>query len=220
MAARSPAVTARKRLPGPERRREIIDNALDLFSRQGYSATSIDQLATAVGVTAPVLYRHFPSKEKLFLAVLADQVQRLAAAIGSAEDPGSAPLEQRLVATAEAIIDFASDRPAAWQLLRRTPPMAPAIAAAYREIRVGMRRRTAKATERDPDFSAPTGVSRRAAAEFFGELQWTAFEALGDRAAAGRKPNGQALVQIFMDFIWVGLQQFREGVRWQGFTRR
>jgi AcrR family transcriptional regulator len=215
MPTGSTAETPRRRLPRAERRQQILEVALEQFARDGYSESSIDRLAAAAGVTPPVLYQHFASKQDLFLAVLAAQLTLLAQAIGAADDPSSASLEQRLIDAAHAVVGFATERPSGWRLLRRTPPAEPRIAAAYREIRLGMRRRTAETTQRDPDFSPPPGVGRRVAAEFFGELQWTAFEALGDRAATDQELTDEALVRVFMDFIWVGLQQFRQGNHWQ-----
>jgi AcrR family transcriptional regulator len=47
-------------------RGEILDAALGLFARQGYAATSIRQIADAVGVTNPALYAHFDSKQAVY----------------------------------------------------------------------------------------------------------------------------------------------------------
>src|SRR3954451_12598710 len=115
----------RRRLSTPERPRRILEGALEVFAREAYSDAGMLELAAAAGVTPPVLYRHFESKRELFLAVLGDQVSRLAAAIGDATDPSSAPLEQRIVKTAEAILNFVTERPHAWRLLRTTPPADP-----------------------------------------------------------------------------------------------
>lgn len=63
--------TARKRqrLSGLERREVILETALGEFAKLGYSA-SLDEIARLSGVTKPVLYDHFPSKQALFLEVL------------------------------------------------------------------------------------------------------------------------------------------------------
>jgi len=54
----------------PGRRGEILAAALDVFSERGYSSGSMRQIAQRVGVTEPALYRHFDSKDALFLALL------------------------------------------------------------------------------------------------------------------------------------------------------
>lgn len=48
----------------------ILDAAESLFARQGYSATTIKQVAEQVGVQGPALYKHFSSKRALFEEVL------------------------------------------------------------------------------------------------------------------------------------------------------
>lgn len=49
-----------------DRRQQIIDAASDLFSNKGYYATRMTDIAHYIGVTKPVVYRYFDSKEKLF----------------------------------------------------------------------------------------------------------------------------------------------------------
>lgn len=47
----------------------ILHEALDLFSRYGYEAVSVGQIAAAVGIQAPSLYKHYKSKQELFDAI-------------------------------------------------------------------------------------------------------------------------------------------------------
>lgn len=49
-----------------ERKQEILDTALRLFSENGYEKTSIADIAKAIGVAQGLCYRYFPSKEALF----------------------------------------------------------------------------------------------------------------------------------------------------------
>jgi AcrR family transcriptional regulator len=58
------------RVPADVRQKQLLDVAEGLFAEGGYSATSIDGIATAAGVTRPVIYQHFGSKEGVYLAVL------------------------------------------------------------------------------------------------------------------------------------------------------
>lgn len=54
----------------PGRRGEILDAALQVFAEKGYSGGSMRDIAGRVGVSEPALYRHFPGKEALFLALV------------------------------------------------------------------------------------------------------------------------------------------------------
>ena len=54
----------------PGRRGEILDSALHVFAEKGYDHGSMRDIAKGVGVSEPALYRHFPGKEALFLALI------------------------------------------------------------------------------------------------------------------------------------------------------
>jgi AcrR family transcriptional regulator len=63
---------------GPEKRRPLVlDAALRLFAEHGYGGTSMDMLAAEAGVTKPVVYDCYPSKRKLFEALLVREEERL-----------------------------------------------------------------------------------------------------------------------------------------------
>ena len=51
---------------------KILDKALELFSENGYDAVSVGDIARAVGIKAPSLYSHYPSKQAIFDAVFED----------------------------------------------------------------------------------------------------------------------------------------------------
>jgi TetR/AcrR family transcriptional regulator len=58
------------RLPAQDRRRQLLDTALDFFSRKGFEGATTKQIAAAAGVTEAIIFRHFPSKQALYNAVL------------------------------------------------------------------------------------------------------------------------------------------------------
>ena len=51
-------------------RQRILDEALALFSARGYDSVSVGEIAKAVGIKAPSLYNHFPSKQAIFDAIV------------------------------------------------------------------------------------------------------------------------------------------------------
>ena len=57
----------RKYLNFEQRHQEILDIAIGLFNTKGYRATTTAALAEAVGVSEPILYKHFKNKKELFL---------------------------------------------------------------------------------------------------------------------------------------------------------
>ena len=72
------------RLPASARREQILDVAVQVFARNGFHGTSMNDVAEAAGVTKPVLYQHFVSKQELHLALLDEVGRRLLAAISKA----------------------------------------------------------------------------------------------------------------------------------------
>ena len=58
------------RLKAAQRREQLIDVATKLFAKSGYDATTTADIARAAGVTEPILYRHFDSKQELFVAIV------------------------------------------------------------------------------------------------------------------------------------------------------
>jgi len=61
---------------GIARRQEIIDVALELLSTQGMRASTLQEIATRVGISAPGVLHHFGSKENLLIAVLEERDNR------------------------------------------------------------------------------------------------------------------------------------------------
>src|SRR5580700_226921 len=58
------------RLPATDRRRQLLETALDLFSRKGFGGTTTKEIAAAASVTEAIIFRHFPTKQALYTAVL------------------------------------------------------------------------------------------------------------------------------------------------------
>ncbi|HLW16769.1 MAG TPA: TetR/AcrR family transcriptional regulator [Actinomycetota bacterium] len=98
-----------RRLPADERREQILATARRLVAENGYDGLNMDEVAEAVGVTKPVLYRHFTGKRDLYDAVLeehlADLIRRLWVALSSSPDPRA-----RLRSGLEAYFRFADER--------------------------------------------------------------------------------------------------------------
>ncbi len=62
--------TSTVRLPASDRRRQLVETALDFFSRKGFGGTTTKEIAAAAGVTEAIIFRHFPTKQDLYKAVL------------------------------------------------------------------------------------------------------------------------------------------------------
>ena len=69
--------------PGNDRE-TVLRRAIELFNRQGYDATSINDLAVDLGVSKSALYHHYASKEALLAAALDEALEGLSSAVDAA----------------------------------------------------------------------------------------------------------------------------------------
>jgi AcrR family transcriptional regulator len=107
---------AHGRVPRAVRERQIVELAEELFSERGYQGSSMDELARRAGVTKPVVYELFGSKDGLFRACLERSAERLATLVAEAVRAESEP-EARVRAGGLAFLRFAADNRVAWELM-------------------------------------------------------------------------------------------------------
>src|SRR5580658_1475618 len=63
-------MTETTRMSATERRTQLIEVAIDLFSQRGFSGTTTREIAAAAGVTEAIIFRHFATKQDLYTAIL------------------------------------------------------------------------------------------------------------------------------------------------------
>ncbi|MDA8127930.1 MAG: TetR/AcrR family transcriptional regulator [Betaproteobacteria bacterium] len=83
----------RQRLPAEERQEEIIKAAVELAGEQGVDDVTTQDMARAVGVTQGAIFRHFPTKDMIWLAVVHWVRGRLMGALDVAAGQGKDPLD-------------------------------------------------------------------------------------------------------------------------------
>jgi AcrR family transcriptional regulator len=103
-------MAARPKNPPPDRRQEILDVALRLFSTKGYKATTNAEIAREAGVTSAALYYYFPSKADMFRAAF---TERRSAMVGNVEHTAGHLLEMKpdviFPAVLQALSGFVTD---------------------------------------------------------------------------------------------------------------
>ncbi|MBS2554327.1 TetR family transcriptional regulator [Catenulispora sp. NL8] len=108
----------RKRVPRAEREQQILAAAEEVFAERGFQNTSMDEVSLRVGVSKPMLYEYFTSKEGLLLAcvarIRADLHTTTLGAMAAAEADGPRAV---LEAGLEAYFDFADRHGRAWAVL-------------------------------------------------------------------------------------------------------
>jgi AcrR family transcriptional regulator len=61
-----------------DRRRQIVEVALELFSQKGFNGATTKEIADRAGISPAILFRHFPSKEAIYSAILDHKLRQAA----------------------------------------------------------------------------------------------------------------------------------------------
>jgi AcrR family transcriptional regulator len=104
----------------PETYEKILSTACRLFVKQGYTATSMRQVAKSAGIGKATIYYHFPDKQSIVMALLQRNIKRMEEAlrlVRSESDP-----RRRIQVAAEASIDFLFESADILQVARREVP--------------------------------------------------------------------------------------------------
>ncbi len=103
------------------RRLQLLDAAARLFRAHGYHATSMRDIARAVGMLPGSIYYHFPSKDELLLTVYEEGVRRIAERVDAAVQAQRQP-QQRLQAACIAHLEMLLDQSDYAQVVLRVVP--------------------------------------------------------------------------------------------------
>ena len=112
----SAAAPSPRRLPRAERERQILDVAHARFARDGYARVTMDGVAAEVGVTKPLLYAYWGNKERIYLACLEQDAERLLETVGEAVGSAPDPAEATAVGL-RSFFDFVSRESGAFRVL-------------------------------------------------------------------------------------------------------
>jgi AcrR family transcriptional regulator len=215
----SSAVTSatRRRLPREERARQLLDVAEELFAERGVQSSSMDDIAEAAGVTKPILYDHYGSKDRLVAAV----ILRAGATLGDAvlgEVSASASSEDALASGLRAYFEFIEARRSGLHslLTEGVNPGTDAAAAleAVRDQQADMI--AALLLERTADPNATDSMQvRTAQAQIYAQIVIGATERLATRPGLESTPSVDELTRHVMDVIWCGFGTLRDGTRWE-----
>ena len=111
----------RTRMTGIQRREQLIDVGRALFATRGFDTTSVEEIASQAGVTKPVVYEHFGSKEGIYAVIVDREVQQkvntISQSLVSADHP-RAIVEN----TALALLDYIDQHTDGFRVLVRDAP--------------------------------------------------------------------------------------------------
>lgn len=103
------------RMRASERREAVAAAAARLFAARGFDGATVEAIATAAGVTKPIVYRHFGSKQGLYL----DLLRRHAEAMPTFFDGVSSASEAGLRTVLSRWFAYVAANPHAWEMIFR-----------------------------------------------------------------------------------------------------
>ncbi len=127
-----------ERLGRADRERLMLDAAGEAFATHGFHGSSMDEIAAAAGITKPMLYRYFGSKEGLYVAYLRMTGRELIERVRAVDSVGRSP-EARLNAGLRGFLTYVAEHRTGWRVLHGETS-APTDAAIAREV-AGLRQR-------------------------------------------------------------------------------
>ena len=117
------------------RRAQLLDAAARLFRERGFHATSMRDIAKAVGMLSGSIYYHFDSKEEMLLAVYEEGKRRVAEAVDMAVASASDPWQRLEAACAAHLGALIAHRDYTQVMIRTLPQEAGALGPRIRELR-------------------------------------------------------------------------------------
>ena len=111
-----PATTTRRRLSVEDRRAELLELGIEIFSRHAYDELSTDALASRAGISRSLLYHYFRDKRDFYLATVREMARRMIEATAPETD---LDFTAALRSSLERFVHFVCENPAIYQAIVR-----------------------------------------------------------------------------------------------------
>jgi len=209
-----PAV--RRRMPAAERRKLILDAALDAFAEGGYEETTLDEVAERAGVSKALIYEHFPSKRDLYREILETWVGELLGRVLAAATGAGERSEDRLVAGLDGFLIFVEERRDAWRLLirhRASDDVSETFDRLFEEV---ARIIGALMAPEMPKSVTPEGVDFDLVLDATSRQLMGAVTAIANWWDEHREVPRDRVLAMVMEFAWVGMERAAAGESWSG----
>ncbi|XVS64369.1 TetR/AcrR family transcriptional regulator [Actinosynnema sp. CA-299493] len=220
MHAEQPVRSGRaKRLPRAVRERQIMDAAVDVFSRLGFHAASMDEISEVAGISKPMLYAYLGSKEELFATCIRREATRMMEAIATGVEAGEPP-DVQLWSGLRAFFGFVGENRASWQVLHR---QASSQGGPFAEELADMRGRAislvAALLVHSSDFTTVPRAGDKEAESLAAALVG-AGESLADWWLDNPQEPAGVVAARLMNLVWMGFGDLVAGDVWHPPSRR
>ena len=204
----------RARTPRAEREEQMIEAASALFAERGFGGCSMDDIAKASGITKPMLYAYFDSKEGLFAACAQRAGEHLRDELREVSEQRELTADQRLWEGIQRVFAFVEENHDGWLLLYPEGGLASgsigsgAIAArdAMADLLTELFTRTAREQGLSEEALAHTSAIAHSftAATIGAASHWAKHE---------KEPRDVAALRL-MNLLWMGCGNLLKGRLW------
>ena len=109
-------------MTGPQRKAQLTEVSRGIFAAKGLDAASMEEIAAAAGVSKPVVYEHFGTKERLYQSVVDQEMKTLEATIREALSLGRS--RYRIEQAVLALLTYVEENPEGFSIISRDPGVA------------------------------------------------------------------------------------------------
>ncbi|MDF2146916.1 TetR/AcrR family transcriptional regulator [Knoellia sp. p5-6-4] len=202
-AGRAGRVGRGARMPRAQREEQILTVAEAVFAERGYQATTMEEVAERVGVTKPLIYGYFGSKEGLLSACVDRARAQLREATVAAWEavPEDAPLEAVFESGIRAFFDFIDEHASAFALIQQEAAVAASASSDIERIRTQQSAVVAEALGRVPGLDGvPAELLEGYSEVVIGACERVAVWSLGRPGV-----TAQDATDLVMAGVWRGL---------------
>jgi AcrR family transcriptional regulator len=204
----------RKRLSAAARRDVIAAAATELFAERGYQGASIEEIARRSGVTPPVVYDHFESKQALYRELLEAHFADLRQ-VWAANFTGDDPPAQRVARSFDAWFAYVEAHPFAGRMLFRDTTGDPRIAAMHAEVAAGSRAAVMPLVAAEPGTLDLADSAVEATLDMTWEVLRGVLQGLAIWWADHPEVPREQVVTVAMNALWVGFERVGRGQPWR-----
>jgi AcrR family transcriptional regulator len=203
----------RKRLSAAERRLTIEGAATELFAERGYQGASIDEIARRSGVTPPVVYDHFASKQDLYRRLLERHFAELRQ-VWREHFVGDDPPGQRVARSFDAWFTYIEAHPFAGRMLFRDTTGDPKIEAMHQEVAASSRAAIMALFASDPGTEKVIGPELEQGLEMAWIVMRGVLQGLAMWWYEHPDVPRERVVSTAMNALWVGWERTQAGEAW------
>lgn len=203
----------KRRMSASARRDALLDSAAGVFARSGFNGASLEEIASAAGVSKALIYEHFDSKRELHIELVNRQAAEVFGRLEEAAQRGTTG-EERLRLGIDAFLSFVEENRDAWRATFRD-----ATDAETAEALAGVQAQAvaviAGLMAGDPDRRARKNGRAESQAlflELHAQLLAGAVQAVANWWYDHPEVPREAVTDRVMEFCWIGLERVSDGV--------